>query len=110
MIYEDVKTSIDITSSFIFLTICFDFVLDRNSQQRSLQIDTDTLEDTPLVMNPQDDLSKSARKIHAHFEEHDDMLRETSIAEKYWKQIVIDIKEKEEKMAEEHTNGNHSLS
>ncbi len=44
------------------------------------------------------------------FEERDNMLRESSIAEDYWKQVIDKIKKQEAKMVEEQNDSINSSS
>jgi hypothetical protein len=50
------------------------------------------------------DLSNLIVTTQNKFEERDNMLRESSIAEDYWKQVIDEIKQQEAKIAEEQND------
>ncbi len=56
------------------------------------------------ILNTSEESSSSTETTQNKFEERDNMLRESSIAEDYWKQIIDKIKEQEAKMVEEQND------
>jgi hypothetical protein len=95
---------------FFSSLICCLFFLARSNHRSAPQTQRRLLETETITGTTSDELLTSIVTTQNKFEERDNMLRESSIAEDYWKQVIDKIKKQEAKMVEEQNDSINSSS